>query len=297
MLLRALCCWLLLVPALAAAPLEFQGDRALGHVKTLVELGPRALGAPGHKAARDWFQNELKGGQWLVQTWTHSAVGDRDYELYNLIYRFNPEAKSRILIGSHYDSRTQADKDPGQPQAPLPGANDGASGVAVMLELGRLLQAQPLRHIGVDLVFFDGEEGEPLKKRPWYPLGSYRFAERLPQVYPQGLPRLAIVVDMVCDKELDLYQDHYSLASAPWAVQEIWALGGKLHPGFRPEPKYSILDDHTALINKGIPSLLLIDFDYPHFHTLADTPDKCSPQVLGAVGQALWLYLQKQDRP
>ena len=288
---------MLLAPCLAAATPEFQGERSLAYIKTLVNLGPRALGTPGHQAARSLFRNELQGGVWVEQSWTHQAVGDKAYQLHNLLYRFNPEAKARILIGSHYDSRAQADKDPKQPTAPLPGANDGASGVAVMLELGRLLQEKPLRHLGVDLVFFDAEEGEPLKQRPWYPIGSYYFAEKLPQLYPQALPRLAIVVDMVCDKELDLFQEQNSLASAPWAVQEIWAIGLGLHPGFYPRPKYSIYDDHTALINKGVPSVLLIDFDYPPFHTLDDVPERCSAQVLSAVGQTLWTYLQRQDKP
>ena len=296
-ILLVLACFFLTTSAWAKTP-AFEGGRALGHIEALVEGGPRIMGSPGHAKARAYFKKHLQpfAGKWQEQSWEHRAASGKKYQLYNLWFRIHPKRKTRILIGSHYDTRAWADKDPFTPKAAMPGANDGASGVAVMLELARLLERAPLKNIAVDFVFFDGEEGEPEQKAAWHPIGSYRLAKELKKYYPQHNPKLALIPDLVCDKDLQLYQENFSLKSAQWAVLELWSIGKELHPGFIPRPKYSIYDDHSALIAKGIPSVVLIDFDYPVFHTVKDLPDQCSVKSLYAVGEAIWRYLNRLDQ-
>ncbi len=231
--------WVLFLPSLALAKEgRFSGENALRHIQALVDGGPRVMGSPGHKKARAYFKSQLQGGEWVIQSWDLKAGSGKSYRLYNLMYRFYPERTRRVLLGSHYDTRAWADKDPVDPRAAMPGANDGASGVAALLELGRLFNRYPLKNIGVDLVFFDGEEGEPKQKRAWYPLGSYRFAQELGRFYPLGKPFLALVPDLICDRDLQLHPDHFSLEAAPWAVKELWEIGASVHPGFLKEPKY-----------------------------------------------------------
>ncbi len=276
----------------------FQGKKALHHIKEITELGPRYLKAEGHQKAIAYFQEQLPSpkGIWKIQSWAHAGAGGETFLLSNLVYRINPKAKNRIIIGSHYDSRRFADKDPMQSHMPLTGANDSASGVAVMLELGRLLTTAPLEKLGIDLVFFDGEEGEGDPKLPFFPIGSNYFVDKIHDFYPKRKPDLAIVVDMVCDADLNLYMEKSSLSSAPEAVEAIWAIGAKLHKGIIPKPKYYIRDDHTALQQIGVKSLLLIDFDFPYFHTAGDTLDKCSAKSLDAVGTSIWAYLKGLEK-
>ncbi|MDX2469404.1 MAG: M28 family peptidase [SAR324 cluster bacterium] len=298
-----ICCLCLFLPLIAragknSAEPKFDGKKALTHIKEIVGLGPRYLKAEGHKKVIVYFQEQLTGkeGIWKIQSWEHAGAGGTSFLLSNLIYRINPKAKNRIIIGSHYDSRRFADKDPMQSHLPLTGANDSGSGVAVMLELGRLLEKAPLKKIGIDLIFFDGEEGEGDPKLPFFPIGSNYFVDKIHDYYPKRNPDLAIFVDMVCDSDLDLYMEKSSLDSAPEAVKAIWAIGSKLHKGIIPEPKYYMRDDHTALQQIGVKAILMIDFDFPYFHTAGDTLDKCSAKSLSAVGASIWGYLKGLEK-
>lgn len=290
--------WVLLLAGLLAASgaYGFEGKRALSYIQAQMEMGPRYPTSEGHKKLRAWIRQTLAPLEAKVEVDRFSYV-DAHQETYNLenwVFRFAPEAKRRIILGAHYDSRRFADKDPYDPFAPLMGANDAASGVAVLLELApRLKELLRGKDLGVDLVFFDAEEGElDPKARAWQPIGSIHFAKQLKRFYPQQPPLLVIVVDMVCDRDLQLKMERFSLESAPKEVWKIWGIGAKLSPGFIQDYGYRVYDDHYPLIQEGVPGVLLIDFDYPAWHTQGDGIDQCSAASLEAVGTTLELYLK-----
>jgi Zn-dependent M28 family amino/carboxypeptidase len=167
----------------------------------------------------------------------------------------------------------------------VPAANDGASGVAVLLELARTL---PEGEVPVWLVFFDAEDNGRIEGWDWI-LGSREFVANNP-IRPQAV----VIVDMIGDADLNIYKEQNSdpaLTNAIWAVARDLGYGDR----FLPEYKYSILDDHTPFLEAGIPAVDIIDFDYPYYHTLEDTPDKVSPQSLEIVGKTLWTWLSRQE--
>jgi Zn-dependent M28 family amino/carboxypeptidase len=213
----------------------------------------------------------------------------------------------RVLIGSHYDTRLWADHDP-DPRLrnePIQGANDGGSGVAVMLELARVIAARPPAH-GVDLVVFDGEDYGP-EGSPDYFLGSRHLAaewERDPAIVQPRVaivrprvaivrprvaivrPRVAIVLDMVGDADLRFAREATAQHQVPWLNDQIWATGRRLGLGAHlSDDLRAVVDDHTALLQAGVPATLLIDFEYPHWHAAGDTLDKCSAESLGVTGR------------
>jgi Zn-dependent M28 family amino/carboxypeptidase len=180
------------------------------------------------------------------------------------------------------------DPDPAQHTNPVPGANDGASGVAVLLELARSL---PEETVPVWLVFFDAEDNGRIEGWDWI-LGSREFVANNPVQ-----PRAAIIVDMIGDADLNIYQE---LNSNPELTDEIWAIASELgyESKFIPEYKHSMLDDHTPFVQAGIPAVDIIDFDYPYWHTVQDTPDKVSAESLDAVGETLFAWaMQQSEQP
>lgn len=192
---------------------------------------------------------------------------------------------------AHYDSRLYADSDPNPANhnLPVPGANDGASGVAVLLELARVLPA----NAPVGLLLFDAEDQGRIDGWDWI-LGSRAFVEAL-----DYRPETVILLDMIGDADLNIYKEHNS---DPGLNDEIWATAARLghQDAFIPEYKYAMLDDHTPFVENGIRAALLIDFDYPYWHTLEDTPDKVAPRSLQIVGEVVlaWLeeYLSKSEK-
>ena len=272
-------------------------SRALADIEKQVSFGPRALGTSGHAQGAAFIQAELgkTPAQVQVQRGTYTDAKGVQKPLRNIIARFDPDNPRRIILGTHYDSILVAYRDPDTPSAPMPGANNGASGVAVLLETARTLSASVELPVGVDLIFFDGEEG-PLSLGAgdpnWRALGSPYFADHLQETYPGKLPELAIVFDMVCDADLALKKEPSSLSWAPSQVDEFWKAGQSLAPRtFLESSSPVIYDDHTALGKAGIPSFLVIDYDYRWYNTADDTPDKCSAASLEGVGGTLIKYL------
>ena len=220
----------------------------------------------------------------------------------NIIASFDLEKGNRILLCAHWDTRPWADQDPNPENhnKPIPGANDGASGVACLLEIARIIHQKKSR-FGVDIVLFDGEDmgysiqNEKFKMKndlplPYggYLLGSTYFAQNLREYRPQ----YGILLDMVGDRNLEIYIEGNSNRFAPEWARRIFEKAKGI-PQFHPEVRYTITDDHIPLNQAGIPTLVLIDFDYPYWHTLEDTPDKCSPESLQAVGNLLVRVLYK----
>jgi glutaminyl-peptide cyclotransferase len=259
---------------------QFDGERAFADVEYQVALGPRLPGSEAHARAVDWMLAELNAAGWEAEVQEAEMMG---HQIRNVVARRGQGARW-IVLGAHYDSRFWADDDPDPDnhRQPVPGANDGASGVAVLLELARTLPLELDKEIW--LVFFDAEDQGRIPGWDWI-LGSRAFADAL-----QDLPDAAVVVDMIGDADLNIYMEGNS---DPDLTREIWVKAAELGYGeqFIPEYKYTMLDDHIPFVERGISSVLLIDFDYPYWHTLADTPDKVSPFSLQAVGDTVTAWL------
>lgn len=258
---------------------SFNSVNAFADVQTQVAFGPRTPGSPGHALLRDWVRSELKSAGWQVDFHESEKLG---HPIYNIIARRSPDAP-QIILAAHYDTRFHADHDPdpAKQMLPVPGANDGASGVAVLLELARSLPADTLP---VWLVFFDAEDNGQIEGWDWI-LGSRAFTDEIP-VQPQAV----VIVDMIGDSDLNIY---YEKNSDGILRSEIWDTAAQLGYGdhFISKEKYSILDDHIPFLEQGIPAVDIIDFDYPYWHTTQDTPDKVTSQSLQAVGDTLWHWV------
>jgi Zn-dependent M28 family amino/carboxypeptidase len=211
------------------------------------------------------------------------------FKMTNIIGSFHPEKPSRLILCAHWDTRPFADRDIPQNQpVPIPGANDGASGVAVLLEIAQQLrQAEP--PVGIDIIFFDGEDYGKEGDLDNYCLGSRYFVANNSRFFPQ----FAILLDMIGDAQLSLPKEGYSTHYAPEITDKVWNIAERLGIyQFQPEIRNYVFDDHVILNEGGIPAIDIIDFEYPdashrYWHTLEDTPDKCSPESLKAVGDVL----------
>jgi len=260
---------------------HFNGQMAYQDVLAQVSLGARTLGSVAHAQTIVYIQQELEKAGWKVQIQTTSWDG---FSVQNIIAS-RSEIYPHIILGAHFDSRLLADQDPGPGRSdPVVGANDGASGVAVLLELARTL---PSDSIPVWLVFFDAEDNGGLENRQWI-MGSRAFVTALTKK-----PQAAIIVDMVGDADLNLFIERNSDATLS---AEIWAQAAAMGYGhnFIATPKYDLLDDHIPFLEAGIPAVDIIDFDYPYWHTAADTVDKVSAQSLQVVGETLWEWIGSQ---
>ncbi len=270
--------------SVATAPVEFDGARALADVQTQVAFGPRTPGSQGHAKVQAWMRAELESAGWIVEIQSSQMLG---HPVENIIAKRNNKPPE-IILGAHYDSRFFADNDPNPAlrTQPVPGANDGASGVAILLGLAHSL---PKDGVSTWLVFFDSEDNGRIPGWDWI-LGSRAFVKQNPVT-----PRAVVVVDMVGDADLNLYLEQNSNAALR---AEIWNVAAKLGYGkqFIPTPKFSMEDDHTPFLEAGIPAVDIIDFDYPYWHTTQDTPDKVSAKSLKAVGDTLLAWITQQNR-
>jgi glutaminyl-peptide cyclotransferase len=262
----------------------FNEIRAYQDIVSQVSLGPRIPGSKAHQQVSDWIVEELIENGWEVEV-QESEAGD--FHIKNIIGK-KGTGKPWIIIGAHYDSRIFADKDPvlENRQQAVPGANDGASGVAVLLELSRILD-DPGKSGALWLVFFDAEDNGNIDNRSWI-MGSQFFVDTL-----NSYPDRVVILDMIGDKDLGIYQEKNSDVQV---TQEIWDTAIKLGYGsyFISELKYRIIDDHLPFIEKGITAVDIIDFDYPYWHTTMDTPDKVSAESLKIVGDTILTWVKNQ---
>jgi glutaminyl-peptide cyclotransferase len=275
---------LLPTPLLTVFPLgrgEFDGAAAYEHVLAQMMLGPRPTGSDASRKTAEYIISQLTNFGWQVevQEFTYKGIAAR-----NIIGRAGRGPVA--IIGAHYDTRRVADNDPNPAlrQQPVPGANDGASGVAVLLELARVLNQKRLNN-EVWLAFFDAEDNGRLDG--WdFIAGSSEMARNL-----KVTPEKVIVVDMIGDSDQQIYKERNS---TPALVAEIWATAAALGYGnvFLPTAKWSIQDDHTPFLQRGIAAADLIDFDYPYWHTTQDTADKIAPASLERVGRLLQVLLE-----
>jgi len=266
---------------------EFDGCNSYDMVEQQLAFGTRIPGSEASLSAGDWIISQLEENGWEVEEQVFDYHG---VLLRNITGKWEPMPDSRdpILLGAHYDTRPLADRDPISPDLPVPGANDGASGVAVLLELSRVLGEQDYP-LPVWLVFFDGEDSGSINGWEWI-AGSRKYAEEL-TIEPVAV----VVVDMVGDSDLNLYYEYNSDTAL---AAEIWQTAAELgYEQFIPELKHSILDDHLPFLQRGLPAVDIIDFDFPAWHTTGDTIDKVSAESLEAVGRTLegWLWKRSES--
>ncbi len=286
--------------------IPFDGRQAFTNLAAICEFGPRPSGSAGMAAQQKMLSEHFTrlGGRVTMQSFDvrHPEDGSR-VTMSNMIVQWHPERKDRILLCAHYDTRPFPDEDPENPRGVFIGANDGASGVAVLCELGRHMPKLESRY-GVDFVLFDGEEFLFDKRRDadLYFLGSTHFARDYAGRPPGHRYHYGVLLDMVGDKDLHLYQERNSWRLARGLVRDIWGTAARLGvKEFRPRLRHAIRDDHLPLNQiAGIPSCDIIDLDYPYpgarqqyWHTEADTPDKCSALSLARVGWVLHEWLKQ----
>jgi glutaminyl-peptide cyclotransferase len=295
-------CLIFARPLTAAEPAGFAGERAFGYLKAVCDFGPRPSGSPGMRQQRELLVRHFQqaGGKVFRQAFRSRDGRTGDWvRMENLIVHWHPERTERVLLGVHYDTRPYPDRDPRQPRGVFLGANDGASGVAVLMELAALMAALP-GPVGVDFVCFDAEEYVFDDARDQYCLGSLFFARQYAAGQRAGTTeyryRCGVILDMVADRDLQIWQERQSVdwpETRP-VVDSIWATARRLGVRqFVPRPKNVVNDDHVPLrMTGGIPTCDVIDFDYPHWHTTRDTPENCSAESLEAVGRVMLAWLQ-----
>lgn len=273
---------------------EFDDQNAFHHLEKQCEFGPRVPGTESHLQCRDYLVETLKKYTPHVseQAFRETIEPGNSAVCYNIIANFHPSETRRILLCAHWDTRPWADRDPdpANHKKPVLGASDGASGVAILLEIARIINiVQP--NYGVDIVFFDAEDFGTYGNNNSWALGSKRFAQSLVKNYH---PEIGILLDLVGDADQQLYMEQNSYKYARHIVNHVWNIADEMGiETFIPEVMYDVYDDHLNLLEAGIPCIDIIDFDYEYWHTVEDTPDKCSPQSLGNVGKVVLGVLYK----
>lgn len=279
----------------SGAHAQFDAQRAWEDLTKQVDFGPRVPGTEAQAKCRDWMIETLKKSCDKVETQKFTHVWSKTHQelpMWNVIgYQNWDKAQVRVAIIAHWDSRAEADQetDPVRKEKPIPGANDGASGVAVITELARVMKSAKVP-IGIQYVLTDGEDLGPGEDEMY--LGAIVYAEKL------GSPRAnyGILLDMIGKKNVRIPMEDNSLridGNLEYALYRMAARLG-LSSAFPMEDKYQIDDDHLPITKAGLKTIDLIDFDYsPYWHTLNDTVDKCSPDSLGKVGKLMQAWLEQ----
>ncbi|MBL7848025.1 MAG: M28 family peptidase [Cyclobacteriaceae bacterium] len=290
---------------------EFNADSAYIFVERQVAFGARIPNTPAHRATGDYILRKLReyGARTVVQEFQATTFDGQKLNLRNLIGSFRPEVQKRIILAAHWDTRPFSDKDPNAPDKSFDGANDGASGVAVLLEVGRHLKEQP--SVGVDLIFFDGEdwgerEGTKVPTTggldSWWCLGSQHWSKQ--KHAPGYRAYYGILLDMVGGSNAQFYQEGTSMMYAPKIVEKVWSQAARLGHGstFVQQRQAPITDDHL-FVNElgGIQMIDITEYDPnvgyfgPFHHTQKDNLQQISRETLGIVGRVVMqvIYLEE----
>ena len=280
---------------------SFSPDSAYAYVERQVAFGPRVPGTPAHSACGDWLVATLKdfGADVTEQKTTLTTFDGQKIPMRNILGRFNPDADDRILLLAHWDCRPWADNDPdpANHKTPVDGANDGASGTGVLLEIARSV-ANNTGDKGIDILLCDAEDWGTENNDESWAMGARYFAANLPD---EGYsPSAAILLDMVGAPDATFMREYYSQLSAPALADEIWAAAHSLgyQDMFLNRLGSAVNDDHIELIKAGIPAIDIIDYRegsgfYSGWHTTADNMGSISKETLGKVGRVLETYLKK----
>lgn len=284
-----------------ASSSAFSPDSAYAYVEKQVAFGPRVPGTDAHRQCGDWLSGKLKafGADVTEQTATLTAFDGTRIPMRNIFARINPQTEKRVLLLAHWDCRPWADQDPDpeRQSSPIDGANDGASGVGVLLELARSFP-KTNSDTGIDILLCDAEDwGEESNDDSWA-LGARHFAANLPE---KGyMPSSAILLDMVGAPDATFMREYFSQLANPALADEIWSIAKNLGYGdmFVNRMGSAVNDDHVELIKAGIPTIDIIDYRegsgfFSGWHTSTDNMDAISKETLGAVGKVLETYLNK----
>lgn len=288
---------------------EFNADSAFEYTAAQVKFGPRIPNSAAHRQCADWMAAKMQEfcDTVIVQSYRVTAFDGKVLDSKNIIASFHPDLGNRILLCAHWDTRPWADQDSVRKKEPIDGANDGASGVGVLMEVARQLSAAK-PGIGVDIIFFDAEDyGQPDDSEfppmdDSYCLGSQYWAKN-PHT-PNYIARYGILLDMAGAEKATFTQEGSSMQFAPYIVDMVWKAGNEIGYGdhFINEKTKGIIDDHFY-INRlaGIRCIDIIHYDYntpsnfwKHWHTHGDTIDKISKPTLKAVGQTLLEVLYRE---
>jgi len=269
-------------------PGKFDGESALRYAKAQVDFGTRIPGTPGSQRAGDWIIARMRerADFVTVQSWVQPLSDGRQLPLRNILARFRPELPDRVLYLTHWDTRPVSDgaDNPAERKLPMPGANDGASGVGLFVALADALKKTP-PVVGVDLLLVDGEDYGNFDTMKDVLMGSTYFATHLPT--PAYRPIFGVLWDMIGDRDLVIKQEQNSVAQAPEVVRKVWDQAKDLgHDDVFVDQQttFPITDDHVPLLHAGLRVIDVIDLDYPYHHRPSDTFDKISARSLSIVG-------------
>jgi hypothetical protein len=282
----------------APAAVAFDGQRALDYLDAICKIGPRMSGTAGMKQQQELVKKhfEAHGAKVELQHFTARQLSQQQpVEMANLIASWYPDRPRRVLVCSHYDTRPIADqeRDPRQWTQPFLSANDGGSGVALLMELANHV-SELTSEVGITFILFDGEEYIFDPKRDKYFFGSEHFAQVYRRDRPQRPYVAAVLLDMIAGKNARFPMEQYSLFRAGTLVHDLWSIAAQLRCGaFVERPGPAVQDDHLALNQVGIPAVDIIDFDYPHWHRLSDVPENCSAEGMQQVARVLTVWLQR----
>ena len=283
----------------AAEPVPFDGKRAMGYLQELCAIGPRISGTEGMKKQQEMLKKhfEAQGGKVEMQGFLarQNSQPGKPVEMANMIISWNPDCPRRVILCSHYDTRPIADQepDPRKWHGPFVSANDGGSGVALLMELAHAMKGLKTE-VGVDFVLFDGEEYVFEPRRDRYFLGSERFAALYRGSRPKYKYTAAVLLDMIGGKNPRFPVETNSWFQAGPLVKEVWGIAEELKcPAFTFAEGPTVEDDHVALSRGGIPAIDIIDFSYKHWHRLTDLPENCSGDSLEQVAKVLSVWLQR----
>jgi glutaminyl-peptide cyclotransferase len=274
---------------------SFSGARAMEYVRAQVEFGPRVPGTAGHRRAGDWIveQMRVRSDTVIEQRFSHVTANGDTLPMRNILARIKPDAAQRVLYVAHWDTRPMSEKasNPVDRATPVPGANDGGSGVALLMGVADVLKTTPTSW-GVDLLFVDGEDYGDFTAGRDVLIGSKHFAQHLPS--PDYRPLFGVVWDMIGDASLGMYQEGHSVRRAPEIVSRVWQTAADLGYSqfFVPRVGESITDDHLPLLDAGLRVIDVIDIDFAAHHTPFDTIDKVSERSLQIVGDVAVRLLQ-----
>lgn len=280
----------------APRPREFDPG-AFRYIETQLGFGPRVPGTDAHRRMAAWLDSLLRvrADTLIVQRWVHTTAAGDSLPLTNFIARFRPSAPKRLLFLAHWDSRPTADGPASTDSTrPVPGANDGGSGVALLLGVADVLRTSPPT-VGVDLLLVDGEDYGDFTGTPGDVLIGSRYYAAHPAPGPP--PLYAVLFDLVADRDLQIYQEGNSLVGAPEVVDLVWSTARDLGYGgtFVAAPRHTLIDDHLELQKVGIRAIDVVDFDYPSWHTAGDTIDKVSAASLQLVGDVAIALIRRED--
>lgn len=277
---------------------KFDADNAYQQIKKQKDFGPRNPGSTGHKEALVYLQNELGkyADQIKLQSFTYPGYDGEKLELTNIIGKFNPDAKKRIMLCAHWDTRPRAEKavDPSKRNLPIIGANDGGSGVGVLLEIARLLKNQKVDY-GIDIIFLDGEDYGKENDLNNFCLGSKYYSAILANA---DFPVFSVLLDLVGDKEANFKMEGNSIRYAPEVVKMIWGIAAKINATmFSSVEGPGIYDDHIPLNQAGLKTVDIIDAelvgaDSPvkrrnYWHSHKDLMDNIGKNALQQVGDVM----------